>query len=191
MQKAKSSSAYKGTVTVKIKNKNKVKKVVKGKNTGCKLLFRSIALALAGYALQDNVPTYMTIVNEDNNHKPNYSAYSLPVPVTGRSFGQDSNGDWFCRITATIPKANFRTDWTTTPYYAVLLNGKTTSTVSEEVNVLAYIKLENKETTPVTPIDILQMENGSSLVIEWNLYVQNYETIKEREESAQQAQNNS
>ena len=284
MTKAQSSSAYKGTVTIKVKNKNRIKKTLKGKNTGAPMLFRTIALALAGYTVGNNVPTYMALttatdvsvsissytitvtnppsyynisaegtiqmdsensfgvgdvvvseikvgdavqtgwrqigdtitlgssvssqttfavkglitgkynkssysvgslsVDEDGikgSGPPDYSQCSLPVSVTGRSYGQDNNGDWFCRVTATIPKSNFRNTWATgASFYAVLLNGRQESTISELTNVLAYIELMQKETGE--KIDLTQMQEGSSLIIEWNLYVQNYEVVKQRVE---------
>ena len=179
MAKAKSSSAYKGTVTIKVKNKNKIKKTIKGKNTGTPLLFRSIAVALAGYNVGIGIPTYMAVTTTDSQDetKPNYSDCSIPVSVTGRSYGQDNSGDWFCRVTATIPKANFRNWADNSSYYALLLNGNT-SGISETTNVLAYIQLVQKETGET--IDLKQMSDGSSLVIEWDLYVQNYEVVKSR-----------
>lgn len=195
MPKATSSTAYSGQVKIKIKTRNGTK-TIKKKNTGTDTLFRAIARALAGYSLGSDIPTYISLApaqkveyKDDENEviytrmNPVYDQSSSPISVTGRSYGQDSSGNWFCRVTATIPKSNFESSWNGEKYCAVLLNGNNSRVATQE-NTLAYLYLatvpqgvDPNDLDHLTPIDLTQMADGSSLIVEWDLYVRNYDEV--------------
>lgn len=197
MPKATSSTAYSGQVKIKIKTRNGTK-TIKKKNTGTDTLFRAIARALAGYSLGADIPTYISLApankvvykdDKDNplytRMDPDYTKSSSPISVTGRSYGQDSSRNWFCRVTATIPKSNFERSWDGDKYCAVLLNGNNSRVATFE-NTLAYLYLatvpQGDDVDPndldhLIPIDLTQMADGSSLIVEWDLYVRNYDEI--------------
>lgn len=144
---------YYGEVTIKHKTKISTT-FVKTHNTGTDELFKLICQSLAGYTLDNRVPTYLKLVDANGVSliSPEY------ISLTGKSYQQDTNG-WYVRFNAEIEYTQLRTSLSSTDTAKFqICSGNTDKTV------LAGVSINSQE---------LNVSEGVVVLVEWKMYVKN------------------
>lgn len=73
-----SSTKYTGIVTIRLKHGNKTYKTIKGKNAGCKHLFKFLALCLANQYEENLRPRLVKLYAVDNSEDVLVTPFAIP-----------------------------------------------------------------------------------------------------------------
>ena len=164
-EETKSSLGYSGKVTIKLLHKDKVYKVIKGKNSGYLPLFEYIALCLSGTMNGQKAPKYIRTFSTLGSIPPilNKPTIGSGIPYSSVEINTSSDKEAVASFTFLIPGSAFNKDSGITDTFAIY---------SQE----NYDKLNN-------PSVIYQFDNtffkdvdsDSNIVVVWEMGIKNNE----------------
>lgn len=166
------SFIYEGKINIKLKNKEK-SYTLKAHNTGTKLLVNTIAKALSGANISENIPRYLDFIygekeNGEYKNKPTSILKSI-IPFTGKVYGdvaktpelaQDENCS--CLLLSATISANDR---------HVVQNAPNKQLRMLNSNQEALAIIENKDNL----LDLLyeSLKDGTDAILEWRMIFSN------------------
>lgn len=164
------SFTYEGMVNIKLKRNGKIY-ALNTYNTGTKLLVDTIAKALSGTSVAENIPRYLDFVygekNDDGSYKNESSLLKTSIPFVGKVYGDmaktsDIDENASCLLLSATISAADRNLVQTCP-------NKQLRMLDSNSNVLAFI--DNKNNLLDTLYDSLK--DGTDAIIEWRMIFSN------------------
>lgn len=164
------SFIYEGMVNIKLKHNGKIY-ALNTYNTGTKLLVDTIAKALSGTSVSENIPRYLDFVygekNDEGSYKNKSSLLKSSIPFVGKVYGEmaktseiDENASCLL-LSATISAADVHS-------VPNCLNPQL-SMLDSSNNVLAFIDDKNKLLTTLYD----SLKDGTDAIIEWRMIFSN------------------
>ncbi len=150
---------YQGNVNFRLKLKDKIYDI-STHNEGMPALFKAISMALAGYNIKEYLPTYIRVLDSNDDSKS-----KKDITVSGRAFNYDSDtNQWCTKFTANIP-------------YNVVDGGLTSS---DKIAIYApHINVNDNDIEKLAVVNITDssiisaFQQGTELIVEWKMYTDN------------------
>ena len=121
-------------------------------------MFRIISKALAGYNTSEERPSSIDLRYEDTVSNSWVSGLNRKIPVSGRYYGQNQNGEWVSKMTAVLSYAQIIVGALSHDDFRLYLQ-------SSNNNDMAWIS--------VAKADLQKVTAGTQAIIEWTLKVSN------------------
>ena len=162
------SFTYEGKINVKLKCKDKIY-TLNTHNTGTKLLVDTIAKALSGTSVADNVPRYLDFIYGEKDDKGVYikedSLLKTVIPFVGKVYGDmaktpDLDENCSCLLLSATISAADRNLIQTTP-------NKQLRMLDSKKQPLAFIE------NPILDTLYDSLKDGTDAIIEWRMIFSN------------------
>lgn len=162
------SFTYEGKINIKLKNKNKTF-TLKVHNEGTKFLADTIAKALSGANISENIPRYLSFICGEKDEKGNInspeSLLTSNIPFIGKVYGDmartsDMPENWGCLLLSVTISATDRLLKINTP-------NKQLRMISSDGTLLAYIE------DPILDTLYDSLKDGTDAIIEWRMIFAN------------------
>lgn len=180
--------SYSGEVKITVKRGKSTLKTIRKHNAGTEYLFKAILNFLIGYPNVGNVPNFIDALGQGaSQSKPGDSILIYKSNISSKTLQIDAKGKSKAVFTGYISSKQLKTSGDTASTQGNESSGTTTEGKKEGIYYLALIDNNNNKladidvTTNGEPLPIAQ---GTSIIVEWYMGVDNVTTTTNTNETA-------